>query len=298
MIPLRVAGGSAAERSGGVLPIGQNTDTLIHLRPIAMSRDRKFTKGATNMERREVLKTMAIAAQTFVLVHGAWHGGWCWSRVADRLRTAGHQVFTPTQTGLGERKHLLSKDITLDTFIKDIVNVIEAEELSNVILVGHSFGGLAISGTADVMPDRIRHLVYLDSLMVEGGKSPFDSLPPDVVAARRKAAEETSGGLSLPAPPPSAFGVSDAKDTDWVKRRLTPHPLGTYTSTLNIKGPVGNNLPRTYIHCTTPSYAALQGSRNWVKAQQGWRWAEIATGHDAMVMAPEELTRMLIGVTS
>ena len=265
------------------------------------------------MKRRDVLKTMAIAglaagaggaataqtaAQTFVLVHGAWHGGWCWSRVADRLRTAGHQVFTPTQTGLGERRHLLSKDITLDTFIKDIVNVIEAEELSNVILVGHSFGGLAISGTADAMPDRIRHLVYLDSLMVEGGKSPFDSLPPDVVAARRKAAEETSGGLSLPAPPPSAFGVSDAKDTDWVKRRLTPHPLGTYTSTLNIKGPVGNNLPRTYIHCTTPSYAALQGSRNWVKAQQGWRWAEIATGHDAMVMAPEELTRMLIGVTS
>ena len=166
------------------------------------------------MKRRDVLKTMAIAglaagagdtvakaqsaAQTFVLVHGAWHGGWCWSRVADRLRAAGHQVFTPTQTGLGERKHLLSKDITLDTFTKDIVNVIEAEELSNIVLVGHSFGGLAITGTADAMPERIRHLVYLDSLMVEGGKSPFDSLPPDVVAARRKAADETSGGLSLP----------------------------------------------------------------------------------------------------
>jgi pimeloyl-ACP methyl ester carboxylesterase len=245
------------------------------------------------MKRRDVLKTMAIAglaagtggaaaraqtsAQTFVLVHGAWHGGWCWSRVADRLRAAGHVVFTPTQTGLGERKHLLPKDITLDTFTKDIANVIEAEELSNIILVGHSFGGLAISGVADAMPDKIRHLV---------------------IAARRKAAEETSGGLSLPTPPPSAFGVSDAKDTEWVKRRLTPHPLGTYTSTLNIKGPVGNNLPRTYIHCTNPSYAALESSRQWVKAQQGWRWADIATGHDAMVMAPEELTRMLIGVTS
>src|SRR6202163_696893 len=146
-----------------------------------MSRDRKFTKGATNIERREVLKTMAIAgltsgaggatanaqttAQTFVLVHGAWHGGWCWSRVADRLRAAGHQVFTPTQTGLGERRHLLSQDITLDTFIKDIVNVIEAEELSNVILVGHSFGGWAITGRANAMPDKVRHLVYLDSLM-------------------------------------------------------------------------------------------------------------------------------------
>src|SRR6267143_4944805 len=238
------------------------------------------------------------AAQTFVLVHGAWHGGWCWSRVADRLRAAGRQVFTPTQTGLGERKHLLSKDITLDTFTKDIFNVIEAEELSNVILVGHSFGGLSISGIADAMPDKIRHLVYLDSLMVEGGKSPFDNLPPDIVAARRKAAEETSGGLSLPAPPPSVFGISDANDTDWVKRRLTPHPLNTYTSPLNIEGPVGNNLPRTYIACTNPTYAALEGSRKWVKAQQGWRWAEIATGHDAMVMAPDELARMLIGVTS
>ena len=266
------------------------------------------------MKRRDVLNSMAIAGlaagagsapataqnagQTFVLVHGAWHGGWCWSRVADRLRAAGHQVFTPTQTGLGERKHLLSKDITLDTFTKDIANVIEAEELTNVVLVGHSFGGLVISGVADAIPERFRHLVYLDSLVVERGKSPFDSLPADVAAARRKAAEESSGGLSLPAPPPSAFGVSDAKDTEWVKRRLTPHPLGTYSSTLNIKGPVGNNLPRTYIHCTNPSYAALQASRNWVKAQQGWRWAEIATGHDAMVMAPDEVARMLIGVST
>jgi pimeloyl-ACP methyl ester carboxylesterase len=284
------------------------------MRTRSVDQKNQLSQEASVMKRRDVLKTMAIAglaatageaaataqakAQTFVLVHGAWHGGWCWSRVADRLRSGGHQVFTPTQTGLGERKHLLSKDITLDTFTKDIVNVIEAEELSNVILVGHSFGGLAISGVADAIPDKIRHLVYLDSLMVEGGKKPFDSLPPDVVAARLKAAEETSGGLSLPAPPPSAFGVSDAKDTDWVKRRLTPHPLGTYTSTLNIKGPVGNNLPRTYIHCTNPSYAALQASRDWVKAQQGWRWADISTGHDAMVMAPEELTKMLIGVTS
>jgi pimeloyl-ACP methyl ester carboxylesterase len=137
------------------------------------------------MERREVLKTMALAglvagaggaaataqtaAQTFVLVHGTWLGGWC-CRPAAR---AGHRVFTPTLTGLGERKHLLSKDITLDTFTKDIVNVIEAEELNNIVLVGHSFGGLAISGAADAMPERIRHLVYLGSLMVESGKSPF-----------------------------------------------------------------------------------------------------------------------------
>jgi pimeloyl-ACP methyl ester carboxylesterase len=238
------------------------------------------------------------STQTFVLVHGAWHGGWCWSRVADRLRAAGHRVFTPTQTGLGERKHLLSKDITLDTFRTDITNVIEAEELSEIVLVGHSFGGNAISGVADVIRERVSHLVYLDSLVIEGGKSPFDGLSAEVVAARRKLAEESSGGLSLPNPPPSVFGVSDAQDAEWVKRRLTPHPLSTYTNKLNIKGPVGNHLPRTYIHCTSPPYAALAASRDWVKAQAGWRWAEIATGHDAMVTAPDELARMLIGVSS
>ena len=242
------------------------------------------------------IATVLRPIQAFVLVHGAWHGGWCWSRVADRLRTKGHLVFTPTQTGLGERRHLLSKDITLDTFREDIVNVIESEELNDIVLVGHSFGGNAISGVADVMSARIRHLVYLDAMIVEGGKAPFDGLSADVVAARRKAAEDSSGGLSLPNPPASAFGVLDPADAEWVDRRLTPHPLSTYTSKLNIKGPVGNHLPRTYIHCTNPSYPALQASRDWVKAQAGWRFAEIATGHDAMVTAPDDLARMLIGV--
>lgn len=233
--------------------------------------------------------------KTFVLVHGAFHGGWCWSRVAKRLRAAGHNVFTPTQTGLGERKHLLSKDITLDTFTDDIAHVIEAEELSDIILVGHSFGGSAISGVADTMPERIRHLVYLDSLIVEAGKTPFDGLPPDLVASRRKAAAN-SGGVGLPVPPPSLFGVTDTVDVDWLNRQLTPHPLSTYESKLSIKGPVGNNLPRTYVACTDPAYAGLESTRNWVKAQHGWRWIEMSTGHDAMVTAPEQLARLLVQI--
>jgi pimeloyl-ACP methyl ester carboxylesterase len=263
------------------------------------------------VERRDVLKGAAIAglaagiggavqaeaaeetARTFVLVHGAWHGGWCWVRVAGRLRALGHTVYTPTQTGLADRKHLLSKDITLDTFTRDIANLIEAEELSDIVLVGHSFGGLAISGVADLMPDRIRRLVYLDSLIVEGGKSPLSALSPEIVAARKKLAEETSGGVSLPPPPPAAFGVSDPKDAEWLKRRMTPHPFGTYLSTLNIKGPAGNGLPRTYLACTNPIYTALEGVRQWVKAQEGWRWREIAAAHDAMVTEPGELTRIL-----
>src|SRR5262245_7223254 len=159
----------------------------------------------------------AATAKTFVLVHGAWHGGWCWSKVAALLRGRGHNAYPPTQTGLGERAHLWAKTITLGRFVTDIVNVVKWEDLKDVILVGHSFGGNAISGTADQVPDRIRQLVYLDSVMLENGQSVFGMLPKEVVAARMKAAEETSGGLSIPAPPPSAFGVADAAQAAWLQ---------------------------------------------------------------------------------
>lgn len=232
-----------------------------------------------------------------VLVHGAWHGGWCWRDVAAGLRAQGHRVFTPTQTGLGERKHLMSREITLDTFITDVVNVLEAEELQDVILVGHSFGGSGISGAADRVPERIRHLVYLDSLMLEGGQSPFSMLPPQVVEARRRQVNEQGQGVFIPAPPPSAFGIPESHaGAAWVQRRLTPHPVGTYESPLPLRNGVGNGRPCTYIACTAPIYGPLEASRQWVRRQQGWNWQEIATGHDAMVTAPEELTRMLAAI--
>ena len=237
-------------------------------------------------------------AKTYVLVHGAWHGGWCWRDVADALRAQGHRVFTPTQTGLGERKHLLSRDVTLDVFVDDVANLVEAEELRDAILVGHSFGGSAISGVADRMPGAVRHLVYLDSLMIEPGKSPFAMLPADVVAARRKLIAEQGDGVAIPAPPPAAFGIpEDHPGTEWVRRRLTPHPAGTYETPLRLRNPVvGNGRPCTYIACTAPVYGPLEASRQWVKRQGGWRWQEIATGHDAMVTAPAELARMLLAV--
>jgi pimeloyl-ACP methyl ester carboxylesterase len=233
---------------------------------------------------------------TYVLVHGAWHGGWCWRRVAERLRHDGHAVFTPTCTGLGERAHLMSRDITLDTFTQDIAAVVEAEELSDIVLVGHSFGGLAISGVADCMPERIRHLVYLDALLVRPGESPFDILAPEVVARRTKAAEESSGGLSLPPQAPASFGVTDEADVAWLKRRLTPHPITTYASPLNINNPVGNGLPRTYVACTEPAYTFLDEVKAWVRQEEGFRWIEMATGHDAMITAPDELARILADI--
>jgi pimeloyl-ACP methyl ester carboxylesterase len=235
--------------------------------------------------------------KTFVLVHGAWHGGWCWRDVADALRSIGHRVTTPTQTGVGERKHQLTKDITLDTFVADIVNHIEAEELDDVILVGHSLGGTSITGAADRIPDRIRHLVYLDSGIIENGRSVFSTLPADVVAARRKLAAEVGQGVFLPPPAPTAFGIPENHAaTDWVKRRLTPHPVSTYEGPLRLDNPVGNGRPRTYIDCTSPLYGPTDGARQWVKKQEGWKWQEIATGHDAMVTAPAQLARMLAAI--
>jgi pimeloyl-ACP methyl ester carboxylesterase len=264
-----------------------------------MRRRRLMTAAATAslVATADPAAAQPAAGKTYVLLHGAWHGAWCWSRVADRLRAAGHRVFTPTQTGLGDRKHLLSRDISLDTFVADVVNLIEAEELADIILVGHSFGGSGISGAADRVPERIRHLVYLDALMLEGGQSPFGNLPAEVVAARRRLIQEQGQGVAIPPPPAASFGITEGSaDAAWVARRLVPHPAGTYESPLTLRNPVGNGRPCTYIACVDPIYPALEASRQWVRRQQGWTWQEIRTGHDAMVTAPEELARMLMAI--
>ncbi|MBV9785238.1 MAG: alpha/beta hydrolase [Acidisphaera sp.] len=232
----------------------------------------------------------------FVLMHGAFHGGWCWAPVAERLRAAGHRVFTPTQTGLGERRHLLSKDITLETFVRDLTEVIEAEELTDAVLVGHSFGGNAISGAADRMPERIRRLVYFDSLILENGGSPAERYPPPVWEARRQLAETTSGGVSVPAPSPAEFGVKPGPAFDWLARRMTPHPFGTFTSRLALDNPVGNSLPCTYITCTEPLHAALASTRDWVRDRPGWQLREIADCHDVMATDPEAFTALLLDI--
>jgi len=228
---------------------------------------------------------------TFVLVHGAWHGGWCWARVSGPLRRQGHRVVTPTLTGLGERSHLLSPRITLETFIQDVVNVLAWEELSEVVLVGHSFAGLVISGVADRMPQRIRHLVYLDAFLMDPGQSVFDTLPRGLVARLREAAGP-SGALAVPRP--ANFGLDQPQDLSFVERRLTPHPIGTYETPLNLRHPVGNGLPATYLSCTRPRFAAVEASRQWVRRHAPhWVWQDLETGHDAMVSAPALVLRAL-----
>lgn len=229
----------------------------------------------------------------FVLVHGSWHGGWCWRAVADVLRAAGHPVFTPTQTGLGERAHLMSANITLETFIEDVLGVIRCEDLNEVVLVGHSFGGNTVSGVADRCPERLAHLVYLDAMILEAGQSAFDILPPDVVAARTKASMDFDGGMSAPPPSAEALGILDAALGARTVARLTPHPMSANRAPLNLSHPIGNGVAKTYVVCTDPVYAPLAKSRDYAKAQ-GWPMVALATGHDAMITAPKETAALLM----
>jgi len=233
-------------------------------------------------------------AGTYVLVHGAWHGGWCWERVAIRLRAGGHRVFTPTQTGLGERSHLLSGSITMETFVQDLVNVVEFEELSDIILVGHSYGGRSVAGLADRMPQRIRRLVFLDAGLPEAGKSYLDALPSKRRETRLKQASESPGGLSIAPPPDLDFGVIDPADAAWVRRHLTPQPLGSYSTPVPLRNPIGNGVPCTYIRCTAPPFPTTDPSARYAISRQDWEYLELATGHDAMITAPQELSEILL----
>jgi pimeloyl-ACP methyl ester carboxylesterase len=229
-----------------------------------------------------------------VLVHGAWHGGWCWQRVGDRLRQAGQRVFAPTLTGVGERRHLLSAAVDLETHIEDVLGVLEAEELEDVVLVGHSYAGLVISGVAGRARARLRRLVYLDALLVEDGQSWAQAFPPEVTEARRKSATMTHGVKTLPAPDPAIYGFADPADTEWVRRRMTPHPFAPFEQKARWNGPLGNGLPRIYLDCTQPALAVLGTMKDRYRGKREWPFVEMKTGHDAMVSAPEALARLLL----
>jgi pimeloyl-ACP methyl ester carboxylesterase len=234
---------------------------------------------------------------TFVLVHGAWHGAWCWRRVSPLLRAAGHDVHAVTLTGLGERAHLLSREVRLATHIADVVGVIVAEELADAILVGHSYGGIVITGTADRLqrerPGALQQLVYVDGTQPLPGQSWSSAHAPEVVAARVAAAEK-SGGVSLPVPDAAFFGITDPADREWVNRRMTPHPFGPYLDALDYDRARVDALPRTFIDCTEPAFANIAPMRRRVRTEPGWKVVEIATGHDAMVTAPRELADALL----
>jgi pimeloyl-ACP methyl ester carboxylesterase len=232
---------------------------------------------------------------TFVLVHGAWHGGWCWWKVRPILEAAGHRVFTPTLTGLGERSHLLTRDVNLTTHIQDVTASILFEELTDVVLVGHSYGGLVISGAVQYIEDRLKHLVYLDAMVPTHGEVQVGE---DSHSPLRKSAIERGDGWKIPVPPivdGSLMGVRDLNDLSWLAKRLTPHPLATVQEATQLSTPNNNPVPGTYVLCTGEGREQSAFITHAERAKElGWPVEKFSTGHDLMITEPQATADLLM----
>jgi len=227
-----------------------------------------------------------------VLVHGAWHGGWGWKRLVPLLRRAGHEVFAPTLTGLGERRHFASPRIDLETHIADVMGVLESEELDGVLLVGHSYGGMVITGVADRAPERVARLVYLDAFVPQDGKSLMDYVVPERGARFREEGERT--GFVTP-PPPSLWGVTDPGDAEWSARHDAPHPFATMRQPLRLRNAAAlARIPKAFIYCSSPATGSFDQFAARYRKDPAWRFHELATGHDAMVLVPAKLAAILL----
>jgi pimeloyl-ACP methyl ester carboxylesterase len=257
--------------------------------------------------RRGVLAAMAVGAaaatgavpaaaqggqKTFVLVHGAWHGGWSWRRVSDLLEKKGHKVFTPTMTGLGACSHLVNKDINLSTHITDIINFIEWENLNDIVLVGHSYGGYIISGVAEKVSGKIGSIVFLDAFVPESGDSLAASSSQPVREAI--AAALGRGEVALKPVPAAVFRVNEA-DRAWVDSKCTPHPIGALTEKVSLTGARDKIAKKSYIRAK--GYPSIPFDAALAKAKTStWKTFEMTAGHDAMVDQPQELTDLLLQV--
>lgn len=227
---------------------------------------------------------------TFVLVHGGFHGGWCYSRVAKLLRAEGHEVCTPTLSGVGERAHLASQAINLMTHVEDVVATLVNEDLSDVILCGHSYGGMVITGAAGRVPERIRTLFYLDASVPEDGQSILDVLGPDMASAALEMAGRT--GYMMDPRGAEFFGVNEA-DREWVDRLCTPHPIGCFIQKLRLTGREALVKNRTFV-LAERYQSANAATYAKVKDLPGWKAISLDVGHDVMVDDPEGLAKLLL----
>ena len=255
------------------------------------------------ISRRQLLSVLAVAPVgaaapwrfapkpthpgTFVLVHGAWHGGWCWGKVEPLLRASGHRVFAPTLTGMGERSHLIAPEIDLETHIQDVVQVIEYEDLQNVVLVGHSYGGMVVSGVSEAAGRRIGHVVYLDAFLPEDGKAVADYAP---VPPTRP------DGWRIPVMGSARdFGVTNDDDVAWADPRLGDQPLRTFTQPVDLSPEAQRAVPKTFVRCSETPWFVEAAER--ARRQGFWVHEMLSAGHDAMITQPEELSRVLLGLT-
>ncbi|MCR3721967.1 MULTISPECIES: alpha/beta fold hydrolase [Prauserella salsuginis group] len=232
---------------------------------------------------------------TFVLIHGAWHGGWAWQRLVPELRAAGHEVHTPTLTGLSGRAHTLTPQVGLSTHVQDVVGLLEGYDVRDAVLVGHSYAGQVVTGVADRVPERLSLRVHLDAFVGDHGEAAVDLLPAGVAEHWREAAAGPGFGWLVPPRSLTKLGVTDQADLDWLIPRLTPHPWLTYTEPLQLTGR-SDQVAAAFIECV-----------DWMRVFQGqaeratnrdWPIHRIATGHEAMVTAPNELAALLLDVAN
>jgi pimeloyl-ACP methyl ester carboxylesterase len=229
---------------------------------------------------------------TFVLVHGAWHGGWCWRFVAPALRRAGHDVYTPTLTGLGERAHLARPGIDLDLHVQDVVALLEMEDLQEVVLLGHSYGGMVVTGVADRCAARIRHLVYLDAFVPENGKCALDYIVPERAASFRRDGAQSG---SIAPPPLSLWGLTRTDHIAFAKPRETRQPFHAFSQPIRLEHDVAlARLPKTFIYCSSPATGTFDGFATKYRRDPSWLFVELKTGHDAMILVPDEVCGILL----
>ena len=238
-----------------------------------------------------------------MLVHGAHHGGWCWRRVAEPLRRAGWRVYTPSLTGAGDRAHLLSETVNLDTRIADIVGLVEAEELGDVILCGHSAGGVVVTGVLERIPESISHVVYLDAMIPESGESMLDSLSDTegLGALMRTLVDDQGRGWRLPLGifSAEAFGVTDPDDQDWVNRRMTADSMAAFEQRLTVTGRgFASMRSKTYVRAEQFPIPSLNRIADAFSADPSWQVHHWDVGHDIMIEMPRQVVDLLLNVAA
>jgi len=237
----------------------------------------------------------------YVLVHAAWHGGWCWKKVAPLLRERGHEIHTPTLTGLGERAHLINPEIGLQTHIQDVVNVLEYEDMNRVILVGHSSSGAVVTGVAERVPERLAHIVYLDAFVPDDGQSLMDLILPDRWQGMEQRVQAEGQGWLLPslAPVPwdqflrEAWKITEDADQRWMLARLGPTPFRIFKDPVRRSNLTASKLPRTFIRCLQWPNLVFDRYADIARRTAGWRCRELAASHEPFVTHPQELANLL-----
>jgi pimeloyl-ACP methyl ester carboxylesterase len=229
---------------------------------------------------------------TFVLVHGAWHGGWCWRRVAHILEGRGHKVFTPTLTGVGERSHLLNSDINLETHITDLVSVFRWEGIENAVLCGHSYGGWVVSGAVEALRSQVSALVLVDAHLPEDGQMGIQT------SNGRKEIEEARlrGDISRP-PGTAEYLMVNENDRAWVESKLTPQPIGVSFQPIRLTGAREAITRKAYVRA--PAFISSTFDDSLRRARdRGWRIHEVPGGHDVMIDEPALLAQILLNTAS